>query len=351
MAMVVVVETATATVAIDLRNEGRWYFMETFPRTRMKQSNVYSKYFAALLFLLTFAATVAAAQEKATAPSGMISGGGFGSGAAGPIGAGDLIEMSVFDTPELSGKLRVSNTGDVWLPLVGSLHVAGLKADDVQSLIRQKFIDDGFLKDPQVTVFVAEYATQGVSVLGEVKSPGIYPAFGSHHLLDYISLAGGLTPLAGTTITISRADHPDNPENVKVSASAAPKPLNNPEILPGDSIFVERTGLIYVIGEVVRPGGFPMDHDQHLTILQAVALAQGTSYTAAKSSAKIIRTTPQGRQEIPVNLKNILAAKAPDESLQDNDILFVPSSAAKATLKNMESLLPVAASATIYRVP
>ena len=200
-------------------------------------------------------------------------------------------------------------------------------------------------------MFVAEYATQGVSVLGEVKSPGIYPAFGSHHLLDYISVAGGLTPLAGTNITLTRAAHPDVPENVKISATTAPKPLNNPDILPGDSIFVERTGLIYVIGEVARPGGFPMDHDQHLTILQAIALAQGTSYTAAKSSSKIIRTTPQGRQEIPVNLKNILAAKAPDEPLQDNDILFIPSSAAKAALKNMETLLPVAASATIYRIP
>jgi len=322
----------------------------------MKQSNVYSKYRTAVLLLLMLAAIAAAAQEKAAAPGGVGSGGfgggtGFGSGAAGPIGAGDLIEMSVFDTPELSGKLRVSNTGDISLPLVGSLHVAGLKADEVQSLIRQKFVDGGFLKDPQVTVFVVEYATQGVSVLGEVKTPGVYPAFGSHHLLDYISVAGGLTPLAGTNITISRAAHPDAPENVKISATSAPKPLNNPEILPGDSIFVERTGLIYVIGEVVRPGGFPMDHDQHLTILQAVALAQGTSYTAAKGSAKIIRTTLQGRQEIPVNLKNILAAKAADQPLQDNDILFIPSSAARATLKNMETLLPVAASATIYRVP
>jgi polysaccharide export outer membrane protein len=323
---------------------------------RMKPTIVYSKFFA-LLVLATFVTTVAAAQQNAASAIGLVSSsgfgsaGGFGSGAAGPIGAGDLVEMSVFDTPELSGKLRVSNTGDISLPLVGSLHVAGLKADDAQSLIRQKFIDGGFLKDPQVTVFVAEYATQGVAVLGEVKNPGIYPAFGSHHLLDYLSIAGGITPLAGTNIAITRAGHPDVPESVKISASAAPKPLNNPEILPGDSIFVERTGLIYVIGEVGRPGGFPMNHDQHVTILQAIALAQGTSYTAAKASAKIIRTTTQGRQEIPVNLKNILAAKAPDELLQDNDILFVPSSAAKATLKNMEALLPAAASATIYRVP
>jgi polysaccharide export outer membrane protein len=188
-------------------------------------------------------------------------------------------------------------------------------------------------------------------VLGEVKSPNIYPAFGAHNLMDYISLAGGLTPLAGTNITITRAAHPNDPEHVNISTSAAPKPLNNPEILPGDSIFVEKTGLIYVIGEVGRPGGFPMDHDDHLTILQALALAQGTTYTAKKGSTKILRTTPQGHEEIPVDLKKILASKAADAPLQDNDILFVPSSAGRATLKNMESLLPIAASATIYRIP
>lgn len=326
--------------------------VENLLRIRMRPSKIYSKYFATLLFLLTLLATAAIAQEKSAAGSSLgNSTGGFGSGAAGPIGAGDLVEMSVFDTPELSGKLRVSNTGDITLPLVGSLHVAGLKADDMQNLIRQKFIDGGFLKNPQVTVFVAEYATQGVSVLGEIKTPGVYPAFGAHNLVDYISLAGGLTPLAGTNITITRVGHPDDPEHVKISARAAAKPLNNPEILPGDAIFVEKTGLVYVIGEVARPGGFPMNHDDHLTILQAIALAEGTTYTAAKSSTKIIRSTPQGHQEIPVDLKKILASKATDELLQDNDILFVPSSAAKAALKNMESLLPVAASATIYRIP
>ena len=223
----------------------------------------------ALFIVLTLAGTASAQDHTPAAFGGVVStlgGGGFGSGAAGPIGAGDLVEMSVFDTPELSGKLRVSNTGDVILPLVGSLHLQGLKAGEAQALIRQKLIDGGFLKDPQVTVFVAEYATQGVAILGEVKNPGIYPAFGSHHLLDYISVAQGLTPLAGTSITITHASKTDEPQRVKVMAGATPKPENNPEILPGDTIFVERTGLVYVVGDVARPGGFPMDHDGQLTI-------------------------------------------------------------------------------------
>jgi polysaccharide biosynthesis/export protein len=97
---------------------------------------------------------------SASAPPSL-GGSGFGSGAAGPIGNGDLVEMSVFDTPELSGKLRVSNTGEVALPLVGRLQVAGMKAEDAASLIRQKFVDGGYLRDPQVTVFIAANAGGG----------------------------------------------------------------------------------------------------------------------------------------------------------------------------------------------
>ncbi len=284
-------------------------------------------------------------------PSTTLGGIGFGSGAAGPIGNGDLIEMTVFDTPELSGKLRVSNSGDVILPLVGKLHIAGMKAEDAASLIRQEFVEGAYLKDPQVTVFIAEYATQNVSVLGEVKNPGIYPAFGVHHLLDYVSAAQGLTPLAGTRITITHAKDPSTPEQVKVTAGATPKPENNPEIFSGDTIYVERTGVIFVVGDVMRPGGFPMDHDGQLSILQAVALAQGINPTAAKSSAKLIRTTTEGRQEIPVNLKKILQSKNTDLAMQDNDILFIPTSAAKNAMKDMEAVLPTAAAASIYRVP
>jgi polysaccharide biosynthesis/export protein len=276
---------------------------------------------------------------------------GFGSGAAGPIGNGDLIEMSVFDTPELSGKMRVSNTGEVILPLIGKLHIAGMKPEDAAALIRQKLIDGAYLKDPQVTVFVAEYATQNVSVLGEVKNPGIYPAFGTHHLLDYISAAQGLTPLAGTNITITHAADPSTPKQVKVTAGATPKPEDNPEVCPGDTIYVERTGVIFVVGDVMRPGGYPMDHNGQISILQAVALAQGINPTAAKGSARLIRTTAQGRQEIPVNLKKVLQSKSTDLAMQDNDILFIPSSAAKNAIKDMETALPTAAAASIYRVP
>jgi polysaccharide biosynthesis/export protein len=340
MEMATGMETAMGTKSTE-RFEGRC----------MLQSTITAK-LSLLLFLLIALGTAIAQSGGSSVASGPSGSTGFGSGAAGPIGAGDLIEMSVFDTPELSGKLRVSNTGDIFLPLVGSLHVQGLKAQEAQTLIRQKFIDGGFLKDPQVTVFISEYSTQGVSVVGEVHKPGIYPAFGSHRLLDYISLAEGLTPLAGTTVTITHVGYPDQPQHFKMIAGAAPSSENNPEILPGDTIFVEKTGLVYVVGDVVRPGGFPMDHDEHLTILQAVALAQGTNYTAAKGSVRLIRTTATGREEIPIDLKKVFASKAEDMKLQDNDILFIPNSMARSALKAVAgAAVPAAATATIYRVP
>jgi polysaccharide export outer membrane protein len=303
----------------------------------------------ALSVLLAFAGALAAQDRLPTssAPASV----GFGSGAAGPIGAGDLVEMSVFDTPELSGKLRVSNTGDVILPLVGSCHLQGLKAGEAQALVRQKFIDGGFLKDPQVTLFISEYSSGNVSIVGEVHKPGIYPAFGAHRLLEYLSLAEGFTPLAGTAIVITHSGHPDQPQAVKITAGAAPQPEDNPEILPGDTIFVERTGVIFVVGDVAHPGGFPMDHNGHVSILQAIALAQGINPTAAKGSAKLIRTTLQGRQEIPIDLQKILRSKETDLAMQDNDILFVPNSATKTALAALETVLPAAAAATIYRVP
>ena len=305
------------------------------------------------LCLFSYAQSGAAAGGGASAgAAGSAGGSGFESEAAGPIGAGDLIDMSVFDTPELSGKLRVNNSGNIFLPLVGSIHVQGLTAQETQDLISQRFIAGAFLKDPQVTVFISEYATQGVSVVGEVSKPGTYPAFGSHRLLDYISAAGGLTPLAGTTITVTHPGTFDETRRFKLIARAVPDPQNNPEILPGDTIFVEKTGLVYVVGDVVHPGGFPMDHDEHLTILQLVALAQGANYTAAKGSVRLIRTTAGGRQEIRIDLKKIMASKAEDKELQDNDILLVPTSMPRSALKAVATAaVPAATAAAVVKVP
>jgi polysaccharide biosynthesis/export protein len=280
-------------------------------------------------------------QQSPSAPST------FQSGGVVPIGPGDLLEVTVFDTPELSGKVRVSNTGDVTFPLVGAMHVSGLKTDEMQSLLAKKLMDGQFVKEPQVSVFMAEYATAGVSVVGEVKKPGIYPTLGNHRLLDYISLAEGLTPMASTQVTITKRGS-GAPVTITMPSLQSPSADQNPEILPGDTIFVAKAGIVYVVGEVSKPGGFALDHDQHLTVLQAVALAQGVNFTADKKHARIVRKTPAGPQEIPLDLSKVLAAHAQDLVLQNDDILFVPSSKSRNAFKNMGGIMASAAAAAIY---
>ena len=271
----------------------------------------------------------------------------FQSGGVTPIGAGDLLEVTVFDTPELSGKVRVSSAGDVSLPLIGSMHVAGMKTDEMQSLVAHKLVEGQMVKDPQVAVYLAEYATQGVSVLGEVKKPGIYPTLGQHRLMDYISLAEGLTPLAGAWATITARGQTET-ATIALSSKIGQTSSQNPEIKPGDTIFISKAGIVYVVGDVAKPGGFLMDHDEHLTVLQAVALAQGINSTAAKRNSRLIRKTPDGRQEIPFDLGKILTAKATDIILQDDDIIFIPGSAAKGGIKNLPGVMAAVGAALIY---
>src|SRR6266567_5482679 len=119
------------------------------------------------------------------------------------IGAGDLIEVAVFDTPELSGKFRVSENGEASFPLIGILHVSELSTTEVEREIRKRLITGKFVLDPQVSVLIDEYSTQGITVLGEVQKPGVIPPMGGRSLYDVISLAGGLSPLAGMTATVS----------------------------------------------------------------------------------------------------------------------------------------------------
>ena len=120
------------------------------------------------------------------------------------LDAGDLIELSVFDTPELSGKLRVDDAGQITLPVGGAITLKGLTAEQAQQAIEQRFQSEKILREPHVEVLVLEYATQGVTVAGEVKLPGVYPWTGKHTVLDFISIAGGLTPAAWHQVIITR---------------------------------------------------------------------------------------------------------------------------------------------------
>jgi polysaccharide export outer membrane protein len=269
---------------------------------------------------------------------------------SGPVklGPGDLLDIGVFASPDLTAHVRVPSEGDISFPLLGKLHVSGMMPEEVQNLIRDQLIKRDFVKDPQVSVFVLEYANQDVYVLGEVTRPGAYPVLGSHLLSDYLSVAGGFTPRAGKTITVTRQDHPDTPDVVRFSRSPNLSGTN-PQVNAGDSIYVGQAGLVYVVGDVTRPGGFILDSDQKLTVMKALALAEGTKPTASLSGARLVRMTEKGREEIPIDLKKIFQAKAADLELQDQDIVYVPVSAAHMATNRGLDVLQAVSGAAIYR--
>lgn len=266
------------------------------------------------------------------------------------IANGDMLDIAVFESPDLSTKARVSENGDVLLPLAGSVHVQGLSVSDASTVIRTRLMERRFVKDPEVTVSITEYATRGVAVMGEVKKPGIYTAMGSHRLNDYISLAEGLTQQAGTQVSITHRAAPNQPAIIRISTSGKPTPGSNPLIESGDTIIVSKAGEVYIVGDVVRPGKYLMDHDEQLTIVQAIALAQGTNRTALLKHSIIIRKTDTGRIEIPVDVSKVLTMKSKDVTLADNDILFIPVSKAKAAVnRSVEAIVQTAVGAASFR--
>jgi len=265
------------------------------------------------------------------------------------IASGDLLEVSVYGIPELKQELRVSSSGHISLPLVGAIQVAGSSSEQAEKLIAQRLLEGGFLNNPHVSVFVKEFATQGVSILGEVAKPGIYPLLGSRRLFDAISAAGGLTERAGKVVTITRRDRPQEPQLVNLSRDPAEQSASNVEILPGDTIVVSKAGVVYVVGEVNRPSGFVMDKNDTMTVLQAVAMAEGTSPVASLDSARLIRKTQNGHTDIPIQLKQILAGKQPDVPLQAEDILFVPRSLGKsAARRSVDAILQIVTGIAIF---
>lgn len=267
------------------------------------------------------------------------------------IGSGDLLEINAFGT-DFTETSRVSETGDVSLPLIGTVHVGGMNTEQARDVIAADLVKGNWYKNPQVTVFIKEYSTQGVAVLGEVAKPGVYPRLGEHRLLDLISAAGGLTPKAGKLITITRRGESQPSERVEYTNDPAKQLSSNVEVRPGDTIFVSQAGIVYVIGDVARPSGFVMDNNGTMTALEALAMAGGTTANAKLGGARLIRKTPAGVQDIPVPMQKIMQAKSEDLALQAGDVLFIPSSAAKSALRRgTEAILQAATGIAIYRRP
>ncbi len=264
------------------------------------------------------------------------------------ISSGDLLEIKVFGANDYVQQVRVGNQGQIVLPYVGTVKVAGLSVGEAEGFISDKLSGAGIFNNPQVSIQQKEATTQGVTVLGEVLRPGIYDLYGKRTLFEAISAAGGTTQTAGQTAIITHRNTPNQPETVKLSYDARNSPQSNIPVAPGDTIVISKAGIVYVVGDVNRPTGIVLENP-YLTVLQAIAMAEGTKSTASLDKARLIRKGQDGPQEIPFSLKKVLAAKAPDLKLQADDIVFIPSSTAKSAGKRgLEAVIQAATGVAIY---
>jgi polysaccharide biosynthesis/export protein len=265
------------------------------------------------------------------------------------IGPADLLDVVVYDVPELVLKVRVSDTGFITLPLVGDLKVGNRTVKEVQDELAQALIQKDLVLHPQVSILITEFATQGITVIGEVLQPGIYPLLGPHRLFDAIAAAGGLSPKAARRVQISHKAAVDDAVEIELPQNLVSSHSSNVALVPGDTIVVAKAGVIYVVGEVNKPGGFLMENNTRMSVLQSLALAQGATKMADTKGAMIVRRGPSGTQEIPVQLNKIMQAKATDRLLLDDDIVFIPSSKSKSIGKRLGDVaVGSAVAAVIY---
>jgi polysaccharide biosynthesis/export protein len=267
------------------------------------------------------------------------------------IAPGDLLNISVFDIPELTQQVRVGADGKAQLALIGTTRLAGLTAEQAAETIARELQDRKFLVRPQVNVLIKDSTNEGVSVMGEVQHPGMYQISGPRTLLDVISMAGGLTRAADTRVTIKHRSEAEGTVTVTLSNDDAKTSLaSDVQVYPGDLVVVPRAGIVYVLGDVARPGGFVMQDNGKITLLQALAQAGSTGKTAAANHAILLRKTGDQYVSTKLHVEKIARGQEPDFELHGNDIVFIPDSRWKDALRNSESIAESIGSASIYAV-
>ena len=302
---------------------------------------------AAAIGTLILAHAVTGAAQEAASPATFV---------AAPlrIGSGDLIELTVYDNPDLTGHFRVDEKGDVTIPLLGPVHVEGETAAEAGTTIEQQYVAAQILKAPtaHATVFISEYATQGILVNGEARNPGLYPALGVRTLNDVITAAGGVLPTASSKVIITRKTDPANPITVEYNPDALSPVVPRVQIFPGDTITIPVAGSVYVLGGVSKPGIYILEGLHTLTVEKAMALAGGSTHGATPNHAHIVRTLDNGKKEdILFNVGEIYRGRASDLALKDGDILYIPISNAKLAIEQgIASAIGMGTAVATYRL-
>jgi polysaccharide biosynthesis/export protein len=281
------------------------------------------------------------------------------------LGPDDQLQISGPELDDNTNKLvGVDGEGDIQVPLVGRVHVAGLSVQQAEQEVNKRL--SKYIRNPQVALDVKELRSQPASVLGAVNTPGVHQVEGHKTLLEMISMAGGTKPDAGYRIQITRqlewgciplpgatVDPSGKFSIATVSLQdviEAKRPEQNIQILPHDVVTVPKAELIYVTGAVKKSGGFILGEHQTMSVLQAISLAEGLAQSPDAKHARIVRNVGDQRTEIPVDLKTLLQGKGTDVPMQANDILFVPDSTGRrVALRIMEGAIQTGTGLAISR--
>jgi polysaccharide export outer membrane protein len=262
------------------------------------------------------------------------------------LGPDDQIMIYAVDVPEISNTpLRIDPNGDLRLPLIGRVHAAGMTVEDLERDLIERL--KAYLREPDITIGVTDLRSQPVSILGAVGTAGVRQLEGRKTLVEVLSTAGGLSADAGPTVRITRRldqgriplpEATEDPSGRFSTVEIDVKPLlegRNPDknivIRPNDVISVPRADIVYVVGEVGKPGPVALTSGHTISVIEAVSASGGVLRTAASDHARLLRRLPgeQKRRDLNVNLSQIMRGKADDMPLLAGDILFVPDSGSK----------------------
>ena len=250
------------------------------------------------------------------------------------LGAGDVLELTVFQVEELNTKVRVNGRGEIILPLLGTIDVKGSTVSDVEQDIVAKLAEN-YLQNPQVSVFVEDYRSQQIAVMGRVLKPDVYSIRQSRSIFEMLSLAGGLSANASDKIRVKTAQlDPESGESVEQELILSVKALlegadiaSSLRLRGGDSILVPEAGVVFVEGAVKDPGSYPMEGETN--VLKAIALAGGVPWEGNQGSVQVIRQVGGTPYSIDVNLAKIRNQRSDDVELRDGDIVVVKYSVPK----------------------
>ena len=299
--------------------------------------------FPLLLIFLAFASVALAQQERpALIPNAQGSGPqaqqsemrekGVGELTENPIQPGETVHINVFGAPDFSLNARVSETGDIPYPVLGAVHIGGLNSTGAADTIATKLKIANLMLDPHVLVTVDSSAS-AITLLGEVRSPGIYPPPAKHMLSDLLAEAGGLTAGTGRVIEISNDRSPREKQYVPWDPTLRTIDNYDRPVHPGDRIVVRACGIAYVGGHVAKPGAYSLCGSPQMTVSEVIALAGGIMPLTSYKHTYLVRTRPDGTKTVTqLDVQKILEAKVADPGVQEDDILYVSPSSLKDAL-------------------